>query len=53
LARAAHERSAVAKKMRKGKAKLYNKKRYSEKVLYFKINIILFKGSNAQIDQTT
>ncbi|KAF7629936.1 hypothetical protein Mgra_00009068 [Meloidogyne graminicola] len=32
LARTAHERSATAKKMRKGKAKLYNKKRYSEKV---------------------
>ncbi|KAI3409966.1 Ribosome biogenesis protein [Globodera pallida] len=32
LARAVHERSKVAKTLRKGKAKLYHKKRYSEKV---------------------
>jgi ribosome biogenesis protein NSA2 len=31
-ARAVHERSKVAKKLRGGKAKLYHKKRYSEKV---------------------
>uniref|UniRef100_A0A914CXU2 Ribosome biogenesis protein NSA2 homolog n=1 Tax=Acrobeloides nanus TaxID=290746 RepID=A0A914CXU2_9BILA len=32
LARAAHQRSKVAKKLRGHKAKLYHKKRYSEKV---------------------
>lgn len=31
-ARAVHERSKVAKKLRGHKAKLYHKKRYSEKV---------------------
>lgn len=31
-ARAVHKRSKVAKKLRGGKAKLYHKKRYSEKV---------------------
>ncbi|KAE9411921.1 hypothetical protein Angca_002987, partial [Angiostrongylus cantonensis] len=32
MARAGHERSQVAKKLRGHKAKLYHKKRYSEKV---------------------
>lgn len=32
LARSVHERSKISKKLRKGKAKLYHKKRYSEKV---------------------